>query len=685
MLYAVTILVSAFLLFQVQPLIARYILPWFGGSPAVWTTSMLFFQTLLLIGYSYAHWIISRLKVRFQVLVHIGLLAAALVQLPIIPNAAWQPDSASLPVWHVLFVLALSIGLPYLALASTSPLIQAWFSRANPGKSPYRLYALSNAGSLAGLLTFPFLFEPYLTRNTIAIIWSVAFGGYVILSAASAIWTWRKTNETPGEQITAPAKPGEAGPAPTWPQRLLWLFLAATAVIMLLAVTNQITQDVAVVPFLWVLPLAIYLLTFIIAFDAGRWYARQVFMVAVIPAIAAIIFTMVFTLKLSIIIQVALYSVGLFVIAMVCHGELNRLKPASRYLTGFYLMISLGGALGGVFVALIAPVIFNAYLEMNVGLGLAVVLVLVVRYLDSVPEQGERLVGWRRVAIIGVVAALAGALLVIVQNNSREKPVYQSRNFYGVLTVQDQDQGTDLAQRMLIHGVITHGTQFLAPDKQDIPTTYYSEASGGGLALLTKQSDGPVRVGIVGLGAGTLAAYGQEGDAYRIYEINPEVLAIAERDFTYLADSDAEINVILGDARLSMEREPAQHFDVLILDAFSGDAVPAHLLTIEAFAVYLRHLEPDGVIAVHISNRFLDLKPVVDGAVDYYGMETVYIPSGDGSNSLAYAAEWMLVSADPAFLRLPEIAAAAQLFEGRSGVRLWTDDYTSLFPIIKFE
>ena len=686
-LYALTIFLSAFLLFQVQPLIGKYILPWFGGGPAVWTTCMLFFQAALLAGYAYAHVIRTRLAPSTQALVHTVLLLAAALALPVLPSAAWKPDAGTDPTWRILVILTVSVGLPYLALAATSPLLQAWFSMAHPGVSPYRLYALSNAGSLLALASYPFVFEPLLRLKTQGYAWSGAFVAFAILCAVCAV---RMRRAKPLEDSAAGAL-GEVAAVqrPRLTTIVLWIALAACGSVMLLAVTNQLCMDVGVVPFLWVLPLSLYLLSFILCFESDRTYWRPLFWPLLGLTTAAIVWLLYLGVNVGILWQVIGYSTGLFACCMVCHGELSRLKPDPRYLTSFYLTSSAGGALGGLLVALVAPLVFRGYYELHVGLWTCLALAAVALAREKAADQT-----WRRALRFhlfcfasGAILAAVGFSLFIQASGQRQSAVSISRNFYGVLMVETyQSAKPPGLYYLLTHGRIQHGTQYDSPPMSLMPTKYYWQKTGIGLAILNRRPAAPMKVGVVGLGAGTLAAYGRPGDTYRFYEINPEVERLARTWFTYLADSAGDCEVVLGDARLSLEREPPQEFDILALDAFTSDAIPVHLLTEEAMEVYLRHLKPDGVLAVHISSRFIDLKPVVAALAGRFCLPSAAIQSDKGNKPDAYSnALWVLLARDKEFLEMPAIRSATSVPDSKAPPpRLWTDDYSDVFSILRW-
>jgi len=669
MLHAAVIALSSLLLFLVQPLIARLILPWFGGSAAVWTTCMLFFQSLLLAGYAYAHASSAKLAPRTQSLVHIALLAAAAATLPIAPGERWKPDGDEEPVTAILLLLGAAVGLPYLLLSATSPLVQAWFARARPGGNPYRLFALSNVASLAALVGYPVLVEPYLTNGEQVEGWSWLFGVFALACAALAL---RST-------VPAPAAAAATAPEAPPPRRgdvLHWLALSTTGSVVLLAVTNHLTQNVAAIPLLWLAPLTLYLLTFILAFE-GRLYRSEIFWSFCLAWLLGMAWLLVDAdYQFNLPVQFGIFLSGLFVTCLFCHGELYRLRPAPRHLTVFYLVISAGGALGGLLVAVAAPLAFNGYYEL--GLSLIAVAFLAALRCATLHELARNM----------SLAVLMGVTGAAIYDGLRfqENVLVASRNFYGVLRVKEYGTpGEPDHSRRLLHGVIMHGEQYLHPEYRRMATTYYQHGSGIGAALLARQErPGMMRVGVIGLGTGTLAAYGRRGDTYRFYDINPRVIELASRDFTYLADSDATIELELGDARLSLEYEPPQNFDVLAVDAFSSDAIPVHLITREALALYLRHVKPDGIVAFHVSNRFLDLVPVVARLARENGAHAVAVNEGADEEDSRTQSDWVLVSRDPKALQEMEIeAAGAAPVKERENLRTWTDDYSNLVQILK--
>lgn len=670
MLHATVIMLSALLLFLVQPLIARLILPWFGGSAAVWATCMLFFQTLLLAGYAYAHGTNARCSPRAQAILHTLLLAAAVASLPIAPEERWKPTGAEEPISAILLLLLASVGLPYFLLSATSPLVQAWFARVRPGENPYRLFAASNLASLVALVGYPFAVEPWLSNREQVSAWSWLFAGFALLCAVLA---WRSVRGPVAGRAALAAAPA---PAPRAADYALWLALSATGSAMLLAVTNHITQNVAAIPLLWLAPLTLYLLTFILAFEGGRAWRIEIGWTFVLVWIAGMAWLLAdASRQFDLALQLGMWLSGLFVACLFCHGELYRSRPHERHLTAFYLTISAGGALGGMMVAVVAPLAFDAYYELGIAL-IAVAFLAAVRF----AALGRFARAASLVALLGASGCAAYDAL-----RFQRDVIYSERNFYGVLRVKEYGTpGAPDHQRRLLHGVIMHGEQYMDPSRRHQPTTYYQASSGIGAAIAARAKGPPMRVGVVGLGAGTLAAWGRKGDVYRFYDINPKVLEVARTHFAYLAESDARIELALGDARLVLEREPPQQFDILAVDAFSSDAIPVHLITKEALAVYLRHVKPDGIVAFHVSNRFLDLVPVVARIARENGAHAVVVYDIAEEGSDKTQTDWVLVSRDAGALDAPEIrAAGAELAEERADWRTWTDDYSNLIQILK--
>jgi hypothetical protein len=823
-LFGLTILLSAFLLFQVQPLIAKQILPWFGGSAAVWTSCMLFFQLALLGGYAWAHWLDGQ-PLKRQILLHVTLLLISLAVLPIIPSARWKPAGGDDPLLGILGLLTATVGLPYFLLSATSPLLQSWYSRANGGAMPYRFFALSNAGSMAGLLTYPVFVEPNLTNRHQAWMWSGCFIAFVI---AFAIVAFRARNAH--DEVAALAKTNTddlSASVPTLKDKLLWCSLAACASALLLALTNHLTQNVAAIPFLWVLPLSLYLLSFILCFDSDRWYSRRIFAKLAVFELGIMAYAISdggnFT---NLKIAVVTFSAGLFIFFMVCHGELAKRRPAPRYLTSFYLMVAVGGAAGGLLVGFVFPYVLPALIDLPIILSLTAFLfvwllwndysdcnheklldenfltaprdkfVMTILLVGAIAFAGSRIAMakyngapaflsgdydapvllaffaiavlyllWRsrgdrdpgseqldRMVAIAIGAALVGffayrvlgamfwkaaplgggdndwyilggivgleafyllwrsrdtlnnnAIVVAAAlalacgltgymaretwdavGNSR----LLKRNFYGALVVYDQDTTGGMGPvRVLRHGTINHGEQFLWPQNLRRATTYYAENSGLGLALRSLRLEGALNVGSIGLGAGTTAVYARPGDRYYFYDINPNVPIIATTQFSFLEHCYGEHQVILGDARLSLENELKRginrHFDLLSVDAFSGDAIPVHLLTREAFKIYWQHLRPDGVLAVHVSNLYLQLAPTVALAAQADGKQAMEINYDGNDDREETASEWVLVTSRKGFFDRDEIKSVATKIQPIPGLREWTDDYSNLYRILR--
>ncbi|HEY2845365.1 MAG TPA: fused MFS/spermidine synthase, partial [Bryobacteraceae bacterium] len=610
--YAATIFLSAFLLFQVQPMIAKFILPWFGGSAAVWSAALLFFQLLLLAGYLYAHCLIRYVKPKRQVVVHCTLLAISLITLPIIPKDYWKPVGGTDPLWGILLLLGATVGLPYTLLSATSPLLQAWYLRARSGVIPYRLFALSNFGSMLALLSYPFLVEPNIALRLQAKLWSVGFAAFAVACGFAA---WKSRNGTDALQTAAQE---EAKP-PRFSTILLWIGLAACASTLLLATTSHLTQNVAPIPLLWIAPLSIYLLSFILAFESDKIYQPWLFLPLGLVSLGVFTYGMSEYENNTDVIKrlIPMLCGALFIACMVCHGELARRKPHPRYLTLFFLMVSLGGAIGGLFVALLAPHIFPNYWEMPIAItGLGVLIAIVLSYDDDGAPRPLAI----RAALL-IVALSFGVYLARLERRSNQDYILSARNFYGVLRVRD-DPPDDNARgvRVLIHGTINHGTQLLGPGGGRIPTSYFGETSGISRAIRAKGAKGPIRIGILGLGAGVTATLARAGDTLHYYEINPLVFQIAQTKFDFWKACPADKQLYFGDGRLTLEgMKESENLDFLAMDAFTSDAVPMHLLTHEAYLTYQRHMKPDGVLAINISNRYLDLEPIIAQAAKEMG------------------------------------------------------------------
>ncbi|WP_374585249.1 spermidine synthase [Pseudoduganella sp.] len=668
-LYTGTIVLSAFLLFQVQPIIGKMVLPWFGGSAAAWTVCMLFFQCTLLLGYLYAHLSSRYLAPRRQAWLHAGLLLAAALALPIVPGEHWKPAAGDDPALLLLGLLAATIGLPYFLLSTTGPLVQHWFAQERPGSVPYRLFALSNFASLLGLLSYPILFEPRFTVKEMSTFWSAGFVLFAVFCAALAL---------NGRHRTVPAQVAPDCPAlsrPSLHDSLAWCALAAVPTVLLISATSHLTANIAPIPLLWVLPLVLYLLTFILCFESARWYKRWLFLplMAVLTPLLIAGTTFPSLMPSGIAWPVLLFCLSIFAYCMACHGELARLKPPPAQLTAYYLVIAIGGALGGLFAGLLAPRIFNDDYELTLSCIAAVCVVGAACYYRPAQtmQPGARIKA--TVFCTTLIGVLWGANAIWPAT-----PTAKARNFYGTVKVKDSERDEGRV-RQLTHGVIVHGRQFLDPQKRRWPTTYYGDTGGAGIAIAASRSEGSQRVGVIGLGAGSMAAYCRPGDVYRFYEINPLVNQFAERHFSFLRDCPARKEYALGDARLVLAAETPQQFDMLAVDAFSGDAVPVHLLTLEAFAIYLRHLKPDGVLAIHISNRYLDMAPIVKRAADSLQRPAYLAENKSDPARGITAATWVLLGPRA---RLGRYAGLKEL-PPAPGVRPWTDDYSSLLGIMK--
>jgi len=730
--YAGTIFLSAFLLFAVQPMIGKMILPWFGGSAAVWNTCLLFFQAALLAGYLYAHVSTRYLKPKQRAILHAALIVVSLALLPVVPASHWKPLHPGDPSGRILLLLTVTIGLPYTLLAATSPLLQAWYVSLKPGAIPYRLFALSNFGSFLALFSFPVLAEPLLTTHTQAYSWSAMYVVFVLLCSLAAWMAFRAGKEPAGPELAS----AEPSAAPPWQIYLLWIILPGCASALLLAITNHLTQNVAPIPLLWVIPLGIYLLSFILCFERERLYSRAVFL----PLLAAGLGISAFAIYYDqgnpdIRWAIPAFVATLFVCCMVCHGGLVRLKPDPRHLTSFYLMISLGGALGGLFVAVGAPHWFESYFELDLLLVVSGLLASLVLWIapGELPPPAHRhiariaaLVLWlgaagylgyqarhekwdlsllifgaftgaavwiapfwsstiqlriTRIALPVFTLALA-AYLTYAKLDDDRRYVVAVRNYYGVLRVIDVKESPGmLGTRTLVHGNIEHGVQLTRQSLRRTPTSYYGPDSGVGRAIHYFEQHSPVRVGVVGLGAGVTAAYCRAGDFFRFYDINPLVLNLATTWFTFFNDCPGDHEVLLGDARLTMEQQPSQQYDVLAIDAFTGDAIPVHLLTREAVALYLRHLKPGGILAVHVSNRYLDLVPVVARHAADFGKVAMQVSDDGDSEDYFSSSDWILVSADRSVFKdsLFKVAHPAKM---QPGLRPWTDDYSNLIQIL---
>jgi spermidine synthase len=770
-LFGASIFLSAFLLFQVQLIMGKKLLPWFGGTAAVWAACMVFYQVLLLAGYAYAHAIAKRLTLRDQAKAHLGLLALSAMLLialtlgwksPIIPSAEWKPQPGSVAIFGIVKLLTVSIGLPFLVLSSTGPLLQSWFSAlhgvdSEKRRSPYYLYALSNAGSLLGLITYPAIFEPNFLLRVQGFMWGY---GYLFFVVCCSVCTWRVMHTSDAAISMEDAAKQEEREPTRW-DRALWFLLPMAGSLLMLASTNLITQDVSPIPLLWVLPLSVYLLSFIFTFQNFRWYRRGLFHPLAF-AIAAVACVALFRgTEMPIVNSVAVFLATLFVFCMLCHGEVARLKPAPKYLTAFYLSLSAGGAAGGMFVALLAPYVFKGYWEYQIALWFAAFIAFMALFYDrqswfhrpqpwiafavltgiaAVPRfvamtgavQWPQVTGpfytamlvvlalltlwllfsggpeilrrpefrWNQVAV-GMTLGLLATVLVWTLRGPDGTVRYRVRNFYAALTVLGHHEDDPAAEYLeLVHGRISHGSQYQLPGKRHIPTSYYTLSSGAGMSLIEhprRRQGQPLRVGAIGLGAGTEAAYAKRGDYFRFYEINPAVIELARGKndyFTYVRDAQGQVDIVKGDARLSLEAEAAhgdfQKFDVLLVDAFSGDSIPVHLLTAEAMELYLKHMrDEDSIIAFHISNLAVNLEPVVAGLAQRYNMNATMVGTTEQSETFL-ASDWIVMTRgktldSPAFklAGMPMFKPDTRKHDIFVPAPYWTDEFSNLVSLLK--
>jgi len=707
--FVVSIFASAFLIFLVQPMVGKRILPWFGGTAAVWMVCLAFYQTALFLGYAYAHLLIRFARPLHQLVIHTVLVALAILLMPVLPQDSWRPAGVMSPATDIVWMLSANVAIPFLVLASTGPLVQAWFARLHPSRSPYPLYAVSNGGSLLALLAYPVLLEPRLGLTETGDLWSVGFGITALLVLVCSGLAWRGAIESSAMPTVESVDEGDRIDGY---RALLWLLLSASAVMVLMGVTNRLTRDVASVPFLWILPLAIYLVTLILCFGSERFFKRWLYLGLGLIALTATLgeplwrdwewAKPLYTLLLySLPAQIAAYGLLLFSVGMLMHGELYRLRPAPHALTAFYLTVAGGGALGGLFVGLAAPVLFTEYHELAAGLAVAWLLIPLALAYDRFAADSS--VGIR---LPGALLSFP-AIFVAVYSLRIAPPqvIHLERTFFGTVHVAELRTDT-LAERRLYSGRTLHGVQLAGPIGARTPTAYFGKASPIGLLLSSRESNGETRVGIIGLGAGTLAAYGRKGDLFRFYEIDPAIIRIASEGglFRFLESSRAEVETVVGDGRLALNQERAegveQNFDILILDAFSGDSVPVHLLTREAFVAYREALSPDGVIAMHVSNQHLELMPQTARQGADSGFGALMLTNESSATHRSTASQWVFLS--PGHRSLDEFASRIKGAWQRLGLEpsgldlrmlrpgdadsdsavVWTDDYSDLASIV---
>jgi len=689
MLYLAIIFISAFLLFQVQPLIAKLILPLFGGGAAIWTACLFFFQAFLLLGYFYAHCLTQLRSVKQQLLIHLGLITLSLVTLPIGLHLLSDTSATISPLLSILLILTTSIGLPYFVLSSTGPLIQRWLTYVENGKLPYQLYSLSNLGSLLALLSFPFIFEPLLTTSEQSIYWSI---GYAVYSGLIVTLLWKmSTLSLPGKVNQKIIVSKDEPNSTRLLEKLLWISLAMVGVIVLVATTNAMTQNIPPVPFLWILPLCLYLLSFIISFHSPKWYVRE-YWFALFSLTACLALLMYFIgSQFDIVSQTIVYASILFIACMICHGELARLKPGAEQLTLYYLFISLGGFLGSAFVVFIAQNLFEQFIEFPLAI-ISIFVLLALSVYIQFDKQVNKQTWLIPVNIILVVTFSLG--FVYLNGLFIKTNVFSERNFYGILSVKDVEINGKI-QRRLIDGTTSHGTQSLASDEANTPLSYYRKNTGVAITLeqLTQQqalNGQSINAGFVGLGAGTLAAYGNAGDNYVFYELNPAVISAAENFFSYLSDSAASIELVQGDGRVSLQqqfdRSGSQQFDVLVIDAFSGDSIPQHLLTQEAVALYFKHLKQEGVLAIHISNTHLNLIPLVRGLANALNKEIVYVRT-KAKGSEEHDAQWVMLTNNQQLLNDARLKVYRSAWSSENkredNLIIWSDEHSDLLSVLK--
>jgi len=689
MQYLAIIFLSAFLLFQVQPLIAKLILPYFGGGAAVWTACLLFFQAFLLLGYFYAHCLTQLKSVKMQLSIHLGLIVVSLLTLPIGLNVFTAVSPTNAPLLSILLLLATSIGLPYFVLSSTGPLIQRWLTYVEVEKLPYQLYSLSNLGSLLALLSFPFVFEPLLSTSEQSIYWT---SGYAIYAGLIATLSWKMSRLS--LTITSDKQTIESDGKKNVTRLfdcVLWILLAMVGVVILVATTNAMTQNIPPVPFLWILPLCLYLLSFIVSFHSPKWYVREYwFALFVLTACLALLMYFIGS-QFDIISQIVIYSCILFIACMICHGELARLKPAVEKLTLYYLFISLGGFLGSAFVAFIAQNIFEQFLEFPLSI-ISVFVLLALSVYVQLNKSGKKQVWLISVSSILAVSFTVG--LVYLNTLFIKTNVFSERNFYGILSVKDVEVNGKM-QRRLIDGTTSHGTQSLEKGEANIALSYYRKNTGVAITIaqLTKQlalKEQSLKAGFVGLGAGTLAAYANARDDYIFYELNPAVITVAQDYFSYLSDSAGNIEIFQGDGRVSLQKQfdtsGSLQFDALVIDAFSGDSIPQHLLTQEAIALYFQHLKQNGVLAIHISNTHLNLIPLVRGLANALEKEIIFVKTKARAPE-DHDAQWVMLTNNQDFLKAPRLkvyrSAWPRAIIGEDNLIIWSDEHSDLLSVLK--
>ncbi|HKY21880.1 MAG TPA: fused MFS/spermidine synthase [Vicinamibacterales bacterium] len=731
-LFAVTLFLSSSLLFIVQPMIAKMVLPLLGGTPAVWNTCMVFFQTTLLVGYLYAHASTRWLRFKYQAALHIVLLAASFLALPIVVVSQHsEPPTSGTPVAWLLRVLLVTVGIPFFLVSSSGPLLQRWFSRTDHplARDPYFLSVAGNLGSIVALLAYPVLLEPSLRLNEQSSMWTVGYVALMLLTTFCFFFVYRQSKVHHSVHTTETAEAVDANvESPSWKLRLHWIALAFVPSSLLLGVTTFLTTDVAAVPLFWIVPLVIYLMTFVLVF-ARRTLLSHAAMIRALPFwVLPLAWLIAFSTKLPVVIQAPIHVLAFFFAAMVCHGELARRRPDGRYLTEFYLSMSVGGVLGGLFNALVAPVAFSTVLEYP----LALVFACALRSRQSTQSDTPRarqldfalpvVVGGFAIAmmflfnasgskgpatlllafIVPTVACYSfsrrpvrfaltlGALMLAggTYSAAEAESTYRGRSFFGVHRVFDLPERN---LRYLVHGGIIHGAQHLDAGHRREPSTYFHRTGpiGQVFAAFHGKPDRN-RVAVIGLGIGTLAAYSEPGQQWTFFEIDPAIVDLARdpRRFTFLSDSPAQTRVVLGDARIALTKEPPRAFDLLIVDAFSSDAIPVHLLTREALQLYLEKLDTGGVLAFHISNSYLSLTPLIADLARDAGL--VCLAQTDAQIDATAAAlaksasQWAVLARSPETLGPLAHDKRWRIAQGRANAVTWTDDFSNPLSLISW-
>jgi len=664
-LFGGAIFLGSFLLFLVEPIAAKQLLPALGGSAAVWITCLVFFQTALLAAYLYAHWFSRRSHWNLHFVLLLLATGSAI---------AWSIQPVSLnsthPIASIFFALSVSIGLPFLMLGATSPLLQVWLARIQLTGIPWRLYALSNLASLLALALYPTIVEPYFTLHAQRLVWCCGFAAFAIVSA---VLTWKTRSHAQAPQSPAPADESQVLPAPA-SHKLLWVLLPMGAAMQLSAVTGYLTANIAAIPLLWILPLAVYLITLILAFQFPNLLPRGITSRLLVILLAGLVWMLSQTEgTLSIRLGIAFFLAEVLISCFFCHAEAYALRPRRpSESTLFYLLFAAGGALGSFLIGIASPLIFSNNYDLVITFLVTALLALAVNWSSGRPVR----LLWSTACILLVVQ-----VFMLHTAFGRDTPLAE-RNFYASLRVRQSIGYPAATVRTLLNGTIQHGTQIFSPELRHTPTTYYANDSGVGIAMHQCCPGRARNIGVIGLGVGTIAAYGQPGDRIRFYEINPAVPPIANNLFTYIRESAATIDIVEGDGRTSLAAETPQHFDVLVVDAFSGDAIPLHLLTTQAVALYRRHLNPGGILAFHISNRHVDLEPEIALLAKAAGMQAMRVSSFEIKETDEFSATWMLLSDNAEFFSLPAVADHARAPVENPSVHLWTDDYSSLLPLI---